>query len=179
MALINNKWRKDIGDNAANALIRTTGAGVTALMLHKLTEPEFVKKGNINSTIANLAPGAISIVGLLGDFFLSEPKLRAFFQGMATFGLMRTTTQFIAGSGAYMGIEGKAAEADTGVSGMRGVPGIMNGTPGIMNGNPAYTPRLNSYVANKAIANNAATVKASADMTESKANALAGTMIQN
>lgn len=174
MALVNNKWRKDIGDNAANALIRTTGAGVTALLLHKLTEPEFVAKGNINSTIANIAPGAISVVGLLGDFFLTEPKLRAFFQGMATFGLLRTTTQFVAGSGTYMGIEGKAAN-----NGVSGVPGIMNGIankPGIMNGTPAYTPKLQTY---KAIANNAATVKANADMTENKANALAGTMIQN
>lgn len=176
MALINSKWRKDIGDNVANALIRTTGAGVTALAIHKLTEPAFVQKGNINETIANLTPAAMSVIGLLGDFFVSEPKIRAFFQGMSTFALLRTTSQFIAGSGAYMGIEGKAAENE----GVSGVPAIMNGTPGIMNGTPAYTPALNASVNPRtAIANTAANVRTTNEMTESKANSLAGTMIQN
>ena len=171
MALINSKWRKDIGDNVANALIRTTGAGVTALAIHKLTEPAFVQKGNINETIANLTPAAMSVIGLLGDFFVSEPKIRAFFQGMSTFALLRTTSQFIAGSGAYMGIEGKVAENE----GVSGVPAIMNGAPNIMNGLPAYTPNYRTAVNNAAatVANTAAT------SDEIKANQLAGTIINN
>ena len=173
MALINNKWRKDIGENAADALLRTTGAGVTALMLHKLTESEFVNKGNINATIANIAPAVTSVIGLLGDFFISEPKIRAFFQGMASFGLLRTTTQIVAGSGAYMGIEGKAADAQTGVS------GIMNGAPAIMNGTPSLPPAFRANV-NRAVASNAAAVANSAATSdEIKANQLAGTIINN
>lgn len=170
-SLINTKWRKDAGENVADALIRTTGAGITALALKKMTSQDFTSKGNLYETVANLAPAAMSVLGIVGDLFFSEPKLRAFCQGMYTFGLLRTTSQFIAGSGAYMGIDGKSA--NTGVS---GVPGIMNGIrPSIMNGAPATT-----YVTPRAaIAKTAATVRASADMNESKANALAGTMIQN
>lgn len=141
MALINSKWRKDAGDTVVNALLRVAGAGVTALILRKVTSPEFQGSDNIRKTIANVAPAAWTALGIAGDIFLAEPKLKAFCQGAYAFGALKTVAEIVEGTGNYMGLMG-----------VDKMPAIMNGLKGykpIMNGvsTPAIPPATFAKVA--------------------------------
>lgn len=171
MALVNTKWRKDISSNAGEAVMRVIGCGITAAILNKVTSTEFTSKSDVNKTIGNVAGPALSLIGVAADFFLSNSMLRGIGQGMYTIGIPKSIAVIAPSVGSYMGLSGISANS---------IPTIMNGVsrPAIMNG---YTPAATTtYVTPRAaIANAAANVKANADMNESKANALAGSMIQN
>lgn len=163
MTLINSKWRRDISGNAVDAVLRVAGFGVSAVALNKLTDATFTSKSNMNQTIGNVAGPVISILGLAGDMFFANPMLRAVCQGLYSYAIPKSVAVIAPVVGEYMGLSG--------------TPGIMNGTPGIMNGAPSlpvYTPSTQV-----AIGNAANTVRSNAEMTESTANNLAGTMIQN
>lgn len=166
-SFINNKWRRDAGDNAVAALMRVLGCGVTAAILNKVTSTEFTSKSDVNKTIGNVAGPALSLVGIAADMFLGNDMLRGIGQGMYTIAIPKSVAVIAPSIGNYMGLNGISPNS---------IPAIMNGIrPGIMNGVPAT-----SYVQPRAaIANTAAAVRESADMTESKANALAGSLIQN
>lgn len=164
-SFVNSKWRKDAGDNAVAGVMRVLGCGLAAAILHKVTSTEFTSKSDVNKTIGNVAGPALSILGIASDLFLGNEMLRGIGQGMYTFAIPKSISVIAPAIGNYMGLSGISANT---------IPAIMNGVnrPAIMNGTPNVPPR-------QAIANAANTVKANADMSESKANALAGTMIQN
>lgn len=126
MSFINKKWRKDIGENAVNALLRITGAGVTTIALNKLTEDEST---NLKKTIANISGPGMFLLGTAVDIFAGDDKIRAFGQGMATLSALFATAKIAPSVGEFMGLAG--------------VNPIMNGTPGIMNGLGATTMQSN------------------------------------
>lgn len=164
-SLVNSKWRKDAGDNAVSGVMRVLGCGIAAAVLNKVTSTEFTSKSDVNKTIGNVAGPAISIIGIAADLFLGNDMLRGLGQGMYTFAIPKSVAIIAPAVGNYMGLSGISANS---------TPAIMNGVnrPAIMNGTSYIAPR-------QAIANAANTVKANTDINESKANALAGTMIQN
>lgn len=164
-SLVNSKWRKDASANAVSGVMRVLGCVIAAAALNKVTSTEFTSKSDVNKTIGNVAGPAISILGIAADLFLGNDMLRGLGQGMYTFAIPKSVAIIAPAVGNYMGLSGISANS---------TPAIMNGVnrPAIMNGTSYVAPR-------QAIANAANTVKANADITESKANALAGTMIQN
>lgn len=131
MAFINKKWRRDIGDNAVNALMRVGGCGAAAFVLNKVTSNEFTSQSSLYKTIGNLSGPAIAVVGLLADMFAESPAIRAIGQGMYTFAIPKSVAVVAPVVGDYMGLSGAT-------------PAIMNGTPypAIMNG-VGRTPKPN------------------------------------
>ena len=133
MAFLNKNWRKQAGDNAVDALMRVAGAGLSAVILNKVTAADFASRSNVHKTIANIAPAAWSIMTAAGDLFVAEPKIKAFCQGSYSFSIPKTVAQIAPVVGSYMGLSG--AEINTIMN------GIMNGvTPQIMNGTPSLPP---------------------------------------
>lgn len=173
MAFVNKKWRRDIGDNAINAAARIGGSGIAAYAINKLQtiDDATATQSNLKRTLAIVGAPGITILGLCGDLFVENPIVRAFCQGLYTYGAARTIANMNDDLATEFGWKAAPTLKNNGVS---GVPGIMNGVnrPAIMNGTSYIAPR-------QAIANAANTVKANTDINESKANALAGTMIQN
>lgn len=137
MALINSKWRKDSGDTLVNGLLRIAGAGVTALILRKVTSEEFQGTDNIRKTIATVSPALWTAMGVAGDLFLASNNAKAFCQGAYTFGALKTVSQLIEGSGNYMGLKGVESMPKI-LNGLKGSP-IMNGVHGC-SGTPAAIP---------------------------------------
>lgn len=143
MAFINKKWRRDIGDNAVEALMRVGGCGVSAVILNKVTSESFTAQSSLYKTIGNLAGPALSVIGLLGDMFLENPMLRSLCQGMYTFAIPKSVAVVAPVVGDYMGLSGIDAT---------NTPPIMNGTPtypAIMNG-IGSTPNFTDYAAQAA-----------------------------
>lgn len=171
MALINSKWRRDAGSNAADALARVGGCGLSAAILTKLTTPDFTSKSDVNKTIGNIASPCVALLGVAGDMFLAHPMLRAFCQGLYTYAIPKSIAVIAPAVGAYMGLKGlDVPEIMNGIRGVRGV----SGTPAIMNGTPAYVATRQTAAAIPAKPS-----QANATVNESQANALAGSMIQN
>lgn len=123
MALINNKWRKDAGDNAVDALLRVAGVGLSSVLLTKVTSAEFSAGSNLKKTIGNIAGPAWSLMTLAGDIFLGSAPLRAFCQGCYSYGLVKSASVIAPVLQNYTGLKG--LEEDS-------MPAIMNGV--IMNG---------------------------------------------
>lgn len=144
MAFINKKWRRDIGDNAVNALMRVGGCGVSAYILNKVTSDSFTSQSNLKKTIGNLAGPALTVVGLLADMFAESPIVRSIGQGMYTFAIPKSIAVVAPVVGEYMGLSGVDATS---------TPTIMNGTPNpypaIMNG-VGSTPDFKQYAAQAA-----------------------------
>lgn len=164
-SLINNKWRRDAGDNAVSALMRVLGCGITAAILNKVTSTDFTSKSDVNKTIGNVAGPALSLMGVAADMFLGNEMLRGIGQGMYTIAIPKSVAVIAPAIGNYMGLGNPNS-----------IPSIMNGVsrPAIMNGTSNYV------VYPKTAINNAATaVRTTGEMSERKANSLAGTMIQN
>lgn len=131
MAFVNKKWRRDIGDNAVNALLRVGGCGAAAFAIKQLTDSEFTSKSSLYKTIGNLSGPAIAVVGLLADMFAESPVIRAIGQGMYTYAIPKGIAVNAPIIGDYLGLSGTT-------------PAIMNGTPypAIMNG-IGRTPKPN------------------------------------
>lgn len=137
MALINPKWRKDAGNNAGDALARIGGCALTAAILKKLTDPAFTGKSDVNKTIGNIAAPTISLLGVAGDLFGGHPMLRAFSQGVYTFGIPKAIAVIAPSIGDYMGLKGIDATSMPAI--MNGIRGIApKAQPAVMNGAPAY-----------------------------------------
>lgn len=116
MAFIKKNWQKSAGANAVNALMRVGGAGVTAVATNYISKN--ATGSGLKKTLGNLAAPAMTAIGVMIDLIADNENIRAFAQGMYTFGALKTASKFIT----VMGINGVD---DT---------GIMNGTPNIMNG---------------------------------------------
>lgn len=127
MAIINQKWRKDASENAINAFVRATGAGITATILHKVTASEFTSKSSLNATIGNVAAPIWTLLTLAGDIFLQNPMLKAFCQGSYAFGAVKALSVVAPVVGDYTGLKGIEAKR------------ILNGV--IMNGMPKTLPQ--------------------------------------
>lgn len=141
MAIINQKWRKDASENAINAFVRATGAGITAAILHKVTASEFTSKSSLNATIGNVAAPIWTLLTLAGDIFLQNPMLKAFCQGSYAFGAVKALSVVAPVVGDYTGLKGVEMEK------------IMNGV--IMNGTPALPKKDNTQEVLKKIAERA------------------------
>lgn len=130
MAIINQKWRKDASENAINAFVRATGAGITATILHKVTASEFTSKSSLNATIGNVAAPIWTLLTLAGDIFLQNPMLKAFCQGSYAFGAVKALSVVAPVVGDYTGLNGVEMKK------------IMNGV--IMNGTQALQQKNNT-----------------------------------
>lgn len=115
MAFIRKNWQKYAGANAVGALMRVGGAGVTAVATNYIQKN--ATGSGIKKTLGNLSAPAFTIVGVLLDLVADNENIRAFAQGMYTFGALKTASKFIT----VMGINGVEDDA------------IMNGSE-IMDG---------------------------------------------
>lgn len=149
MALINNKWRKDAGDNAVNAIARVGGVGLSAYVINQIQNPT-EEVSNIRDTMIKISAPALALLGVAGDMFLSHPVLRAFCQGLYAYAVPRTVANFSKDLSEAMGWQPMPEFApNTGTSGI-GNPPIMNGVQrrAIMNGvgNTDFNPTTTPYV---------------------------------
>ena len=103
MAFIAKNWKKNASTNAVNALLRVTGAGVSALVLKKLTKNQTTA---MQKTIANVAAPVVTLLGLGLDMFTEDPKVRAIGQGMYTFGALKATAIIAPSVGNAIGLNG-------------------------------------------------------------------------
>ena len=103
MAFIAKNWKKNASTNAVNALLRVTGAGVSALVLKKLTKNQTTA---MQKTIANVAAPVVTLLGLGLDMFTEDPKVRAIGQGMYTFGALKATAIIAPAVGNAIGLNG-------------------------------------------------------------------------
>lgn len=88
--MIKKNWQKDAGDVAINAGIRFGGAISTAFVFNKWFSGE-PKDGKAKETAAKTAQTLHNIsgplflgLGMLGDMMASDPRVKAFFQGVTT-----------------------------------------------------------------------------------------------
>ena len=140
MALINNKWRKDAGDNAVNAIARVGGVGLAAYVINQIQNPT-EEVSNIRDTMIKISAPALALLGVAGDMFLSHPVLRAFCQGLYAYAVPRTVANFSKDLSEAMGWQPMPEFApNTGTSGI-GNPPIMNGV-----GNTGFNPTTTPYV---------------------------------
>lgn len=163
MAIINQKWRKDASENAINAFVRATGAGITATILHKVTASEFTSKSSLNATIGNVAAPIWTLLTLAGDIFLQNPMLKAFCQGSYAFGAVKALSVVAPVVGDYTGLKGVEMKKI-----MNGV--IMNGTPALQqkNNTQEVLQKIAKRAEEKAIANaNSNDEKTVTDVAES------------
>lgn len=117
MAFIRKNWQKSAGANAVNALMRVGGAGVTAVATNYISKN--ATGSGLKKTLGNLAAPAMTAIGVMIDLIADNDNIRAFAQGMYTFGALKTASKFIT----VMGINGIDDEN-----------AIMNGAE-ILNGN--------------------------------------------
>lgn len=103
MAFIAKNWKKNASSNAVNALLRVTGAGVTALVLKKATAQQTTA---MQKTVANIAAPFMIFIGLGLDIFSEDPKVRAIGQGMYTFGALKATAVIAPAVGNAIGLNG-------------------------------------------------------------------------
>lgn len=163
MAIINQKWRKDASENAINAFVRATGAGITATILHKVTASEFTSKSSLNATIGNVAAPIWTLLTLAGDIFLQNPMLKAFCQGSYAFGAVKALSVVAPVVGDYTGLKGVEMKKI-----MNGV--IMNGTQALQqkNNTQEVLQKIAKRAEEKAIANaNSNDEKTVTDVAES------------
>lgn len=156
MAFVSKKWRRDIGDNVIDAAARIGGAGLAAYAVNKMQTIEGgTPQSNMQKTLAIMGAPGITVIGLLGDLFLENRIIRAFCQGLYTYGAARTAANTNDGLADAFGWQHSPDFAsNTGTSGI-GSPVIMNGTstPAIMNGvgyTPAHKPDYAQYAAQSA-----------------------------
>lgn len=180
MAFINNKWRRDIGDNAINAAARIGGTLAAAYAIDKMQTIEggTTPQSNMQKTLAIMGAPGITVLGLLGDLFVENPIVRSLCQGMYAYAAPRTLANMnddMADAFGWKHAPSFESNTDPGTSGI-GYPAIMNGAAraAIMNGvgNPAHT-------AATAYQQTANAVRQSAPKTESEVRGLAEAMIMN
>lgn len=85
--LIKKNWQKDASNVAINAGIRVGGAFAASFAIHKwfgITKD--ATTGKEKKTLYNIGGPLLLAAGVLGDMMIEEPKLRAFCQGLATYG---------------------------------------------------------------------------------------------
>lgn len=122
MAFIAKNWKKNASTNAVNALLRMTGAGVSALVLKKLTKNQTTA---MQKTIANISAPVFTLLGLGLDIFTEDPKIRAIGQGMYTFSALKATAIIAPTVGNAIGLSGVDDENPI-MNGIESNP-IMNG----------------------------------------------------
>ena len=116
MAFIRKNWQKYAGANAVNALLRVGGAGVSAVALNYISKAG--TGSGIKKTLSNLSGPAFTIFGVMIDLIADNENIKAFAQGMYTFGALKTASKFVT----VMGINGVEEDGE-----------IMNGAE-IMDG---------------------------------------------
>lgn len=126
MAFIAKNWKKNASTNAVNALMRVTGAGVSALALKKLTKNQTTA---MQKTIANIAAPVFTLIGLGLDIFTEDPKIRAIGQGMYTFSALKATAVIAPAVGNAIGLSGLDEDENPIMNGIGEIESnpIMNG----------------------------------------------------
>ena len=125
MAFIAKNWKKNASTNAVNALMRVTGAGVSALALKKLTKNQTTA---MQKTIANIAAPVFTLLGLGLDIFTEDPKVRAIGQGMYTFSALKATAVIAPAVGNAIGLSGIDDDENPIMNGIGEIENpIMNG----------------------------------------------------
>lgn len=135
MAFISKNWQKKATDNGVNAICRVAGAGISAMVLKKMTADEST---NLKKTLKNIAAPGLTVVAVLGDLMLEDEKLRAVCQGMYTFSALKAASVWMPSLGENLGLEKtdeekaqeKANESNTSGVIMHGMSPrrILNGT---------------------------------------------------
>lgn len=98
---IKKNWQKDATAVLVKTAVRAGGAIGGAFVANKL-----FGEGK-SKTMQNIGGPLILIAGTLGDMMLEDPKLRALFQGMSTYGAMHTIAVIAPDSiGESVGING-------------------------------------------------------------------------
>lgn len=89
---IKKNWQKDAGEIAINAGLRAIGAGASAFTLNKWFDGKD-KNGvitNSSQTLRNIMGPVFMGVGVLGDMMVEDEKVRALFQGIATYATLHS-----------------------------------------------------------------------------------------
>lgn len=89
---IKKNWQKDAGEIAINAGLRGVGAGTSAYILNTVFNGKD-KNGattNTSTTLRNIMGPVFLGVGVLGDMMVEDDKVRALFQGMATYSMLHS-----------------------------------------------------------------------------------------
>ena len=115
MAFIRKNWQKYAGANAVNALLRVGGAGISAVALNYISKAE--TGSGLKKTLANLSGPAFTIAGVMLDLIADNENIKAFAQGMYTFGALKTASKFVT----VMGISGVDGEIMNGAEIMNGL----------------------------------------------------------
>ena len=101
MAFIRKNWQKDAANVAINTAVRGVGAVGGAFLTNKL-----FGEGK-SKTMQNIGGPLVLLAGTLGDMMFDDPKIRAAFQGVATYGALHTVAVIAPDSvGTEVGISG-------------------------------------------------------------------------
>lgn len=104
-SFIKKNWQKDATDVLIESAIRGAGGIGSAFVTKKVFKKD--EKGGA-TLLYNLGGPILTAVGVLGDMMLADPKFKAFFQGMSTYGIMHSVAVLAPTAGEKMGISGLA-----------------------------------------------------------------------
>ena len=87
---IKKNWQKDAGDVLLESAVRAVGGFGTAFISNKVFTVKKNDKGEENKMLYNIGGPIMTAVGILGDMMVADPKVKAFFQGVSTVGMLRS-----------------------------------------------------------------------------------------
>ena len=85
-SFIRKNWQKDATDTLLNAGVRFAGGATGGFIATKLSK----STGNAAKTLNNIGGPTMVVLGVLGDMMVEQPQVRAFCQGLATYGAMHS-----------------------------------------------------------------------------------------
>lgn len=148
-SFIKKNWQKD----ATNVLVESGLRGMSSIGSAFLAQKVFtIKKttdGKENKLWYNIGGPILTAVGIIGDMMMADPKFKAVFQGMSTYGIMRSAS-VIGDFGEKIGLAG--AEEDAAL--MSGVGALGTTTVATTEFSTADTPpELAQFSAGQATVN--------------------------
>lgn len=112
-SFIKKNWQKDATNVLVESAIRGVGGMGSAFVATKVFVQKKNDDGTENNLLYNIGGPLLTAVGILGDMMLADPKFKAFFQGMSTYGIMRSAAVIGKGSfGDEIGLRGIAEDEE-------------------------------------------------------------------
>lgn len=147
---IKKNWQKDATNVLIEAAIRSAGGIGTAFVTNKVFVPKKNEKGEESKMLYNIGGPVMTAVGILGDMMVADPKFKAFFQGMSTYGVMHSIAVIADkkkdGTGdslAWLSINGPEEDAAL----MSGIGALGTTTATDENSTAANPPELTAFAA--------------------------------
>ena len=152
-SFIKKNWQKDATNVLVESAIRGVGGMGSAFVATKVFVQKKNDDGTENNLLYNIGGPLLTAVGILGDMMLADPKFKAFFQGMSTYGIMRSAAVIGKGSfGDKIGLRG-IAEDEENAALMSGIGALGTTTATNEYSTTATPPELAEFTAGQQTVN--------------------------